>query len=202
MKVLFVVVANFCGIGTAAISISSYLLVSLNTELERGAKNWLPGTAWMDFHTPITTDGRDTPWLRFTKICIRFETAYLKWVYHYIRAVRNMLFFFFYPWNKLFFFFSPRHILVISFFLQFFGVVLWKISWNCQESAAFNNINSERERKARRDHGGQKCWLPPMAMLVSSCDSSQVDNTPLEPPGAESLWFCVQLKRVARRRRA
>ena len=106
------------------------------------------------------------------------------------------------PVKQVVFFFPPRHILVISFFLQFFGVVLWKISWNCQESAAFNNINSERERKARRDHGGQKCWLPPMAMLVSSCDSSQVDNTPLEPPGAESLWFCVQLKRVARRRRA
>ena len=88
------------------------------------------------------------------------------------------------------------------FFLQFFQVVLWKISWNCQESATFNNINSEREREARRDRGGQKCWLLPMAMLVSSCDSSQIDNTPLDPPGAESLWFGVQLKGVARRRRA
>ena len=101
-----------------------------------------------------------------------------------------------------FFFFFFRHILVISFFLQFFGVILWKISWNCQESATFNNINSERERKARGDCGGQKCWLLPMAMLVSSCDSSQIDNTPLDPPGAESLWFWVQLKGVARRRRA
>ena len=200
--VLFVVVANFCGIGTPTISISIYLLVSLNAELERGAKNWLPGAAWMDFHTPVTIDRRDTPWLRFMKICIRFETVYLKWVYHYIRPVSEKhVIFLLLPVKQVFFFFF-RHILVISFFLQFFGVILWKISWNCQESATFNNINSERERKARGDCGGQKCWLLPMAMLVSSCDSSQIDNTPLDPPGAESLWFWVQLKGVARRRRA
>ena len=200
--VLFVVVANVCGIGTPTISISTYLLVSLNAELERGAKNWLPGAAWMDFHTPVTVDGRDTPWLRFTKICIRFETAYLKWVCHYIRAVSEKhVIFLPLPVKQVFVFFFQTYPCNF-FFLQFFQVVLWKISWNCQESATFNNINSEREREARRDRGGQKCWLLPMAMLVSSCDSSQIDNTPLDPPGAESLWFGVQLKGVARRRRA
>lgn len=131
------------------------------------------------------SDLKQLIWNEYTIISELWETCYFS------SFTRETSFFFFsqtYPCN--------------FFFLQFFGVVLWKISWNCQESATFNNINSERERKARRDHGGQKCWLPPMAMLVSSCDSSQVDNTPLEPPGAESLWFCVQLKRVARRRRA
>ena len=73
--VLFVVVANFCGIGTPTISVSRYLLVLLKAELETGAKNWLPGAVWMDFRTPVIIDGRDTPWLRFMKIYIRFETA-------------------------------------------------------------------------------------------------------------------------------
>ena len=118
--VLFVVVANVCGIGTPTISISTYLLVSLNAELERGAKNWLPGAAWMDFHTPVTVDGRDTPWLRFTKICIRFETAYLKWVCHYIRAVSEKhVIFLLLPVKQVFVFFF-RHILVISFFCSSF----------------------------------------------------------------------------------
>ena len=142
--VLFVVVANFCGIGTPTISVSRYLWVSLKAELEIGAKTLAPRSSmdglshtsnnwWERYPMAQIYENIHQIWNSLTEMSIPLYQS-CKWETCYFSSFTSETIFFF------------RHILVIPVFCSSFKLFSGKFP-EIAKNLPLSIISTLKERK-------------------------------------------------------